>query len=779
MYICRCGGNISNTIDIKRVVAHVKSLKDVNVVENNDYLCSATGQTIIKNGIIDHRLNRIVVAACTPRLHLETFKIAVSETGLNSYLLEMVNIREQDSWVHNDIDSATTKAIALIRGAVNRAKHLEELQPHKIPVKDKVLVIGGGIAGIQASLDIAEQGYEVYLMDKKPSIGGHMAQLSKTFPTLDCSLCILAPKLVDVGRHPKIKILTKAELIDVQGPPGDYKVLVQVNPRYVTTGCTYCGDCVKVCPVVVPNEFDEGMTPKRAINLPFIQAIPSVYNIDMDFCIRSDEISCDKCFEVCTPQAIDFEMRPEVVELHVGSIIVATGFELMDPKTIGEYCFGSHPDIVTNLQFERLLFNGICIPSTRMKPKKVAFVLCVGSRMRTMSIGRGVEHCCKIGCMVAIKQAILLLKEIPTAEPSIFYQDIRADGKGHEEFYADARDHNVRFVRGRVAEIVPTKDGVFVRAEDTVLGMPIDEKFDLVVLSPGIIHNSGTDKLSKIIGIHQGSDGFMLERHYKLKPVDSARDGIYLCGCVLGPKDIRETVLEAMSTATRVLSFIGKGEFLASPEIAKILPDKCTLCKECVPVCSFDALVCSDSKMKVHPISCVGCGICVPACPYEAIDLKHCSEEQLIAQIQGVSSGTAFPKIIAFLDKNTAYASIDYAGQLRLSYPSSIRIIAVPSVGRIGLKHLLFAFASGADGVIFVEGEDTPITGDTLRKHMRGLGRELKARGIAPLRIIFTTTTLPQYDKLLKLFEAFNKRISNLKRISSELRQKIKDELKI
>lgn len=762
---------------MKKVKAAVEKFEDVKIAETDEYFCSSVGQEALKKGIREHGLNRIVVAACTPRMHLEIFKRTVSEAGLNHYLFEMVNIREQDSWVHNEMDVATAKAINLIQGAINRARYLEELWPTKINVKQSVLVIGGGISGIQAALDIADQGYQVYLIDRSPSLGGHMAQLSKTFPTLDCALCILAPKLVSVSQHPNIKVITMAEPIVMSGSPGNYKVKIKVRPRYVTDECTSCGDCVKVCPIVASNEFDGGLLSRHAIYLPFVQAVPSTYIIDRNLCIRINTDACGVCFQACGPRCINFDMKAKTLELEVGSIIVATGFEQIDPRIIGEYRFGSHPDIVTNLQFERLMVNGVCRPSTGKKPQKVAFVLCVGSRILTVITKRGVEHCCKIGCMAAIKQSLLLLKEVPTAESWIFYQDIRADGKGYEEFYANARDHNVRFVRGRVAEIMPYSEGLIVRAEDTVLGMQIEEKFDLVVLHTAIVPSSGTKELSKILGLHLGTDGFLLERHFKLRPVDSAREGIYLCGCSLGPKDIREAVLESFSSALKVISFIGKGVYFASPETARILPEICDLCGECVHACPIGAIMIIDSKINVNPIACTGCGICITSCPNEAIDLNHCTEEQLINQIQGVSKGRE-SKIIAFLEKNTAYAAADYVGQMRLSYPYNVRIISVPSTGRIGLKHLLHAFASGADGIILIEGDDSSFNQDMLREHVRQLSKELRARGIKPLRLISTTTTIPQYDKILKLFKMFTRRISSLGRISPGVRQRIEEKIK-
>jgi heterodisulfide reductase subunit A len=773
VYICRCGGNISNSVNVNKVQDAVKQLHDVTLVKMDDYLCSTVGQETIKKGITEHRINRLVIAACTPRMHLETFRRTIASVNVNPFLLEIANIREQASWVHDETDLVTFKAIDLIRGAVNRAKHLDELEEIIVPVNQQVLVVGGGIAGIQAALDIADQGYLVILIDRNPYIGGHMAQLSKTFPTLDCSLCILAPKLVNVEQHANIQVMTMAELRQVTGSPGDYTVSIEVKPRYVTRDCTLCGDCDPPCPVVIPSKFENGLMANKAIYLPFAQSVPSRYVIDMTFCVRSDDVSCDKCFQVCGPRAIDFDMKPQTIEVNVGSIVVATGFDLQDPTSIGEYQYGTHPDIITNLEFERLLINGLRRPSTGKVLKRVAFILCVGSRMKTMNTGRGVDHCCKIGCMAAIKQAILSLKDIPNIEPVIFYQDIRADGKGYEEFYAYARDHDVKFVRGRVAGVIPGNEGIVVNAEDTVLGMQITETFDLVVLSPAILPSSGTETLSKRLGIHIGADGFFLERHYKLRPVDSAREGIFLSGCALSPKDVRETVLESMSTASKVLAFVGKGEYSASPKIATVSPERCTRCEICIQKCPVEALSLVNSTIQIHPISCVGCGICVVECPHEAIDLKHCTEKQLISQIQGISTPIGYPKIIAFLDENVAYASADYAGQLRQTYPSNVRIISIPSTGRIGLKHLLHAFNSGADGIILIEGEGSVFSDDQLRQCARQLRKDLRANGINPLRLVATTTTIPQYHKILEVYEMMNKRLSRLGQVKADTRSNL------
>jgi len=777
VYICHCGGNISDTVDVARVKEASANLEGVRVAETYEYVCSDPGQEMITNDIKEHGLNRIVVASCSPRMHLDTFRRTIESAGLNPYFLEMANIREQCSWVHDDKEAATSKAIDLIRGAVERARYLEPLEPRIMPVNRDVLVIGGGIAGIITSIELADKGYHVYLVEKSPGIGGHMAQLSKTFPTLDCSQCILTPKMVYAGQHPNIEIISMAEPTAIEGSPGNYRVLITKRPRFVDAArCTACGECEKVCPVKVPSEFEAGLVQRKAIYSPFKQAVPRTYVIDKDHCLYFTKGVCRLCERFCKGKAVDFSQKEENMELDVGAIVTCTGLEQIDPRTLEEYSFGLHPDIVTNLQFERLLGQGVRRPSNGKVAKKVAFILCVGSRM--MNKDTGVEHCCKIGCMAAIKQAMLLQKIVPDAEPWIFYTDIRADGKGYEEFYATAQDHNVRFIRGRVAEVSPFNgDEVLVRAEDTLLGTDIEGTFDLAVLSLGIIPNPSTQELARKLGVQVGADGFLLERHYKLRPVDSQREGVFVAGCALGPKDVRETTLEAMATASRVATFVGKGEISVSPEVAYIIPEKCDACGICIQVCPVTAVEKSPTGITINPVSCVGCGVCAPRCPKQAIDLNHCTEAQLIAQIRGVCKSGKSPKIVAFLEKNTAYGSADLAGQTRESYSPNVEIIGVPSTGRVGLRHLLHAFAAGADGVIFVEGDDSVFKEDALREHVVQLKKELGVYGVEPLRLISITTTLPQYDKILNIFETTSSRISRMGPLSKVTRSRIEEKL--
>jgi len=768
VFICHCGGNIGNTVDVDRVRETAAQLRSVKCAETNRYLCSSSGQDLIRSKTREHGLERIVIGSCSPRMHLKTFRDLCSSEGINPYLIEMANLREQCSWTTLDKDAATDKAIDIIAGAVGRAAHLEPLTPSEMKVNSNVAVIGGGVAGICASLELANQGYKVFLVERQPSIGGHMAQLSKTYPTLDCSLCILSPKLAETKNHPLIELMANTEITTVDGSAGAYSLTLTRRPRYVNEEkCTGCGDCAKVCPVEVPDEFEEGTARRKAIYLPFPQAVPNAYVVDEKNCTK-----CWLCIKACKHGAINPRDQAIQKRIEVGAVIVATGFRVFDPSGFTQFGFGTHPNIITNLQLERLIEHGVYRPSDRKTPRKIAWIQCVGSR----DSRNGQPYCSKICCMASVKEAVLLKELVPNLETWIFYQDLRAAGKGYEEFYVRAMEDGVQFVRGRVAEVVPISgDELLVRAEDTLLGEVLENNFDLVVLCPAILPELGIGELAEKLGLHIGSDGFLLERHYKLRPVDSQNDGVFLSGCCLGPKDVRESVVEALSTASRTASLLGKGVVTISPEKAYVISERCDSCGECVKVCPTHAIELPQGGAKVNSISCVGCGLCIPICPKDAIDLKNSTESQLMATIEGIAGATAAaPKIIAFAEATSAYTACDLVGLGRQHYPTNVRVVSVPSVGRLHARHLLAAFSAGADGVIMIEGEGTVLSEERFRAHVNEIRKTVASRGVESLRVFATRTTIPQFAKLASVFETFTERVRKLGPLPPEARSKTK-----
>jgi heterodisulfide reductase subunit A len=768
VFICHCGGNIGNTVDVEAVRNAAAQLRFVKCAETSRYLCSSPGQGLIRNKIKERMLDRVVIGSCSPRMHLKTFRDLGSTEGINPYLVEIANLREQISWTTLDKESATHKAIDIIAGAVGRAAYLEPLASKETKVNSTVSVIGGGISGITAALELASQGYKVMMIERQPSIGGHMAQLSKTYPTLDCSLCILSPKLAETKGHPLIELMTNTEVTAVDGSAGRYSLTLTRRPRYVSEDkCTSCGECAKVCPVEVADQFEEGMARRKAIYLPFPQAVPYAYVIDENNCTK-----CWLCVKACKHGAINPRDQVTQKKIEVGSVIVATGFRLFNPRALTQYGFGTHPNIITNLQLERLIEHGVHRPSDGKTPKRIAWIQCVGSRdSRT-----GQAYCSKICCMASVKEAVLLRELVPNLETWIFYQDLRAAGKGYEEFYTQALEDGVQFVRGRGPEVLPVnKDELIVRAEDTLLGEQLEKTFDLVVLCPAILPELGSSEVAEKFGVHTGSDGFLLERHYKLRPVDSQNDGVFLSGCCLGPKDVRESVIEALSAASRTASLLGKGYVTISPEKAFVVPDRCDSCGECVKVCPTSAIEIVQGGATIKPISCIGCGLCVPACPKNAIDLKNSTESQLTAEIEGVAGATkTAPKIIAFVEGTSAYAACDLVGLARKQYPASVRVIRVSSVGRLHPKHLLAAFSAGADGVVMIEGEGTVLGEEKFRACVDGIRKTVADRGVDSLRVFATRTTIPQYSKLASVFQTFAGRIQKLGPLTPEARSKLK-----
>lgn len=645
VFVCHCGINIAGTVDVKKVAAELAKHPGVVHAEDYVYMCSDPGQNLIIQAIKEKKLDTIVVACCSPTLHETTFRNVVKMAGLNPYRCEIANIREQCSWVHRERNKATQKAISITRSIVEKVRRNESLEDVSVPVTKRALVIGGGIAGIQASLDIANAGYEVILVERSPSIGGHMSQLSETFPTLDCSQCILTPKMVEVSKHPKIKLMTYSEVQEVSGFVGNFKVKILKKPTYVDADkCTLCDECTKVCPIVVPNEFDMGLTGRRAIYIPFPQAIPATYTIDEKACPGMFEtaIACGKCADVCKPGAINFDMKPEIVEVEVGAIIVATGYDLYDKSMMAEYGYGKYPDVLDGLQFERLLSASgptrgrILRPSDKKEPKEVVFIQCVGSRDPELHW----PYCSKICCMYTAKHAMLYKHHVHDGQAYVFYIDIRSGGKNYEEFVHRAvEEDGVLYLRGKVSKVFEDNGKLIVWGVDTLTGKPIEIAADMVVLAMAIRPSRGTEELAKKLKIALDKDGFLAEAHPKLRPVESMTSGIFLAGAAQAPKDIPEAVGQASGAAAKAIAILSQERLFHSPTVAKVLPNLCTGCGMCVNVCPYEAISLKEGKAVVNEILCEGCGTCSASCLRNAIQVKNFTPHHIQEMIKACLGG--------------------------------------------------------------------------------------------------------------------------------------------
>jgi heterodisulfide reductase subunit A len=642
VFVCHCGSNIAGTLDVNRLVERAKEFPGVVHAEDYRYLCSDPGQNIVQKAIEDHNLDAVVISACTPSLHELTFRKTAELAGINPYQCEIANIREQCSWVHEDEDTATDKAIKIMRGIVEKVNMNESLEPITAPLTKRALVIGAGISGIQTALDIANAGYQVLLVEREPSIGGHMAQLSETFPTLDCSQCILTPKMVEVSRHPNIKLMTYSEVIEISGFLGNFKAKILKKPRYVKEDlCNSCGDCADVCPVVVPNEFERGLSSRHAIYVPFPQAVPSIYTIDANSCLGLFPLACEKCRTVCEAEAIDYDMEPEIIEEEVGAVVVATGFDVYPIESLKEYGDGKTADIIDGLHFERLLSASgptqgvVRRPSDGKIPKEVVFVQCAGSR----DTERGKPYCSKICCMYTAKHAMLYKHKVPDGQAYIFYIDVRAGGKGYEEFYhRGVEEDGTVYVRGKVSKIFQDGDKVMVWGADTLTGKKIEIAADLVVLAAAIVPCEGTEETAKRLKIQTDINGFLSEVHPKLRPVESITAGFYLAGAGQAPKDIPEAVAQASGAASKVIALFSEDEVHHDPMIVGVVEDMCSGCGVCVGVCPFNAreLDTERKKVKVVEVLCEGCGACGAACPTGAAQQRNLTDAQLNAMV-GVS----------------------------------------------------------------------------------------------------------------------------------------------
>jgi heterodisulfide reductase subunit A len=641
VYICHCGTNIAATVDCNELARFCSTLPGVKVARDYRYLCSDPGQDLIKKDIRELSIDRVVVAACSPRMHEITFRNAISSEGLNPYFLNIANIREQCSWVHKVKEEATEKAKQLLRAAVARVLRQEALTARKVEIKPSVLVVGAGIAGIQAALTIANEGMKVYLVEKAPYIGGHMAQLDKTFPTLDCASCIFTPKTVEVARSKNIELLVCSEVEEVKGYVGNFTVTIKKHPTYIDySRCTGCGDCMEACVLKkgVPSEFEEGMARRRAIYIAFPQAVPLKAVVDNESCLLLSKGKCKKtCVEACKAEAIHFDQKEEIIEKEVGSIIIATGYDLFDPHLLPQYGYGVYENILSNLQFERLASpSGPTLGEVLLKdgtvPKGIAFLHCIGSRDENANL-----YCSRVCCMASMKQAYLA-KEKTGAEIYEFYIDINAFGKGYQEFYKRVREEGIYFIRGKGSEIFKRDGRLVVAAEDTLLGTPVEISVDMVVLGTGLTARRGAEKVAQIFGISQSADGFFMEAHPKLRPVSTNVDGLFLAGCCQGPKDIPDTVAQASAAAAEAITLAAKGQIEVEPTTAVIDSALCAGCKLCIEICPYSAIDFLDIKgiSSVNEALCKGCGACTAICPNKAARQNHFTQDQVLAEVDGL-----------------------------------------------------------------------------------------------------------------------------------------------
>ncbi len=657
VFVCWCGSNIAGTVDVQAVSEALKNEPGVVFSTNYQYMCSQAGQDMIKDAVKEHNLTGIVVCSCSPRMHEATFRKTAAAAGLNPYMVEIANIREQCSWVHKDMQTGTEKAIILGKAAIAKVNLNAPLTPGESPVTKRALVIGGGIAGIQTALDIADAGFPVDIVEKKPTIGGKMAQLDKTFPTLDCAACILTPKMVDVAQNENIRIFSYSEVSEIKGFVGNFDVTIKKNARYVKEDiCTGCGACVEKCPMKkVPNEFNLGMDNRRAIYIPFAQAVPKVATIDPNACNMLKNGKCGLCAKVCTAGAIDYTQKDEYVQEKYGAIVVATGFNPISMDKFDEFAYNQSKDVITSLEFERLTnaagptAGHLERPSDGKSPKTIVFVQCVGSRCDACA-EKGKEYCSKICCMYTAKHAMLVRDKYPETEVYVFYIDVRTPGKNFDEFYRRAvEEYGVKYVKGMVGKVTPEGDKLKVQASDLIENKQLHIDADLVVLAAAIEPDKSARPLATMLTASMDTNDFFTEAHPKLRPVESPTAGVFLSGTCQGPKDIPETVSQAGAAASKVIGLLAKDKLTGNPCVAHSNELMCNGCSSCERVCPYGAITYEDKEFRmpdrttkvrrvavVNPAVCQGCGACTVACPSGAMDLNGFASEQIMAEVDAI-----------------------------------------------------------------------------------------------------------------------------------------------
>jgi heterodisulfide reductase subunit A len=762
VFVCYCGLNIAGTVDVEEVAEYARKLTNVVYVKTNRYTCADPGQEEIRKGVRENNLNRVVVAACSPRMHEPTFRRTVSEAGLNPFLYEMANIREFSSWCHQGTPKeATEKAKELVKMAVAKVRLLEPLDVIEVPVTNKALVVGAGVAGASAAVDLAEMGYQVYLVDRSENIGGHMAQLGKTFPVFECSICpqqihcprfsCVATRIGTAAMHPNIRLLAYSEVKEIEGVIGSYKARVVRKPRFVDEDkCVSCGKCSEVCPIESANKFEGGIKTRKAIYVPFLNATPNTYTIDKESCLHFKDGSCDKCKQVCPSDAVDFEQKPIEERFEAGCLVVATGYDIYEPYDLPNYGFGKYKDVVTALQLERIIDSGTQVlgallkPSDGKMPESLTYIQCVGSRDANKF-----EYCSGFCCMLTLKTATFLKEKYgPKLDISVLYTDMRANRKGDEELFRKAQELGVNFIRVKLAGKIVSENpvtGKLVVCAEKENGEKVEVQSDMVALATAAIPSQGSEEVARVFNISRGADGFFMESHPKLKPIDTPADGVFVSGGCQGPKDVPYSVSQGMGAASRAATILSKPKWKIQPIVAVVNPSKCrntkVKCGICAKACPYGAIRAPEGQVaEAISAMCHGCGTCVAECPADAITQKHFTDLQIISQIRAALETNPEEKILAFLCNWCSYAGADLAGTSRFEYPPVIRPIRVMCSGRVDRDFVLEALRLGA-GMVLVGACHLPydchyISGNyKMKARMDALAPMLQKLGMSPERL--------------------------------------------
>ncbi len=761
VFICYCGLNIGGVIDVEDVAAYARTLPDVNYVKTNRYTCADPGQEEIRKGIKEHRLNRVVVAACSPRMHEPTFRRTVSDAGLNRFLFEMANIREFSSWCHPSTPKeATEKAKEIVKMAVAKVRLLQPLDVIEVPVVNEALVVGAGVAGCSTALYLAEMGYRVHLIERAPTIGGHMAQLGRTFPVFECSNCIqqihcsryscAATRIGAVAVHPNIDLKVSTEVKEVEGVIGSYNVKAVTNPRFVDERCTACGLCSEKCPIQVPSEFEAGTKTRKAIYTAFSSATPSTYAVDKENCLHFKDGSCEICQEICPVNAVDFNQTRQEIQFKVGTAIIATGFDVYEPMDLENYGFGKCQNVVTALQLERMIntetqiTGQITRPSDGKQPESLTYIQCVGSRDVSKY-----EYCSGFCCMLTLKSAVFLKEKYGSKlNINVLFTDMRSNKKGDEELYRKAQQLGVNFIRTKlpgkkVIENPDTKSLTITAEKEN--GEQIRIATDMVALSTASTPSRGAADVARIFNVSRGTDGFFMESHPKLKPIDTPSDGIFVAGGCQGPKNIPYSVIQGMGAASRAATILSKQTWKIEPIVASVDASKCrnitSKCGICMKACPYGAIRAPEGQTaEAVSAMCHGCGTCVAECPADAITQRHFTDAQIFSQVRAALETEPENKILAFLCNWCSYAGADLAGTSRFEYPPVIRPIRVMCSGRVDRDFVLEAFRKGA-GMVLVGACHLPydchyISGNyKMKARMDALAPMLQKLGMSPERL--------------------------------------------